>query len=116
MSSPRLSRPASAPTQRVLAQWLDYLEQLHPQTIAMGLERVLRVKQALAIDVSFPVITIGGTNGKGSCCALLEAMLLHAGYRVGCYTSPHLLRYNERVRIGGREVDDATLCRAFRAH
>ena len=97
----------------MLAQWLDYLEQLHPQAIAMGLERVLRVKLALALEIGCPVITVGGTNGKGSCCAMLEAMLLHAGYRVGCYTSPHLLRYNERVRIGGREVDDDLLCRAF---
>ncbi len=96
-----------------LDDWLRHLEQLHPQAIAMGLERVLRVKQALALNPGFPIITVGGTNGKGSCCALLEAMLLHAGYRVGCYTSPHLLRYNERVRIGGREVDDGALCRAF---
>jgi dihydrofolate synthase/folylpolyglutamate synthase len=96
-----------------LDEWLDYLERLHPQGIAMGLERVLRVKQALALDPGYPIITVGGTNGKGSCCAMLEAMLQHAGYRVGCYTSPHLLRYNERVRIGGTEVDDDALCRAF---
>lgn len=98
---------------RTLAQWLEYLERLHPQPIAMGLERVLRVKDALALAPAFPIIAVGGTNGKGSCCAMLEAILHNAGYRVGCYTSPHLLRYNERVRIGGREVDDATLCRAF---
>ena len=61
----------------------------------------------------FRSMTVGGTNGKGSCCAMLEAILAHAGYRVGCYTSPHLLQYNERVRIGGRPVDDATLCAAF---
>ena len=71
----------------------------------MGLERVSRVKQALALDPGYPIITVGGTNGKGSCCAMLEAMLLHAGYRVGCYTSPHLLRYNERVRIGGQDSE-----------
>jgi dihydrofolate synthase/folylpolyglutamate synthase len=96
-----------------LEQWLAYLEQLHPQAIALGLDRVERVRQALSIAPSYPIITVGGTNGKGSCCAMLEAMLLHAGYRVGCYTSPHLLRYNERVRVGGRSVDDAALCRAF---
>ena len=79
----------------------------------MGLERVLRLKQALALDPGYPIITVGGTNGKGSCCAMLEAVLLHAGYRVGCYTSPHLLRYNERVRIGGRIANDDELCRAF---
>ena len=96
-----------------LDEWLAYVEQLHPQAIAMGLERVRGVRRALALDPGFPLITVGGTNGKGSCCAMLEAVLLHAGYRVGCYTSPHLLRYNERVRIGGREADDAALCRAF---
>jgi len=79
----------------------------------MGLERVSEVARALAIIPSFPVITVGGTNGKGSCCTMLEAILVAAGYRVGCYTSPHLLRYNERVRIGGVEADDDTLCRAF---
>jgi dihydrofolate synthase/folylpolyglutamate synthase len=96
-----------------LEQWLAYLEQLHPQAIALGLDRVERVREALAIAPVCPIITVGGTNGKGSCCAMLEAMLLHAGYRVGCYTSPHLLRYNERVRVGGRAVEDAELCRAF---
>ena len=98
---------------RTLAQWLAYLEQLHPQAIAMGLDRVSRVAQALGLTAQFTVVTVGGTNGKGSCCAMLEAMLLHAGYHVGCYTSPHLLRYNERVRIGGREIEDEILCRAF---
>lgn len=99
--------------QRTLAQWLEYLEQLHPQAIAMGLERVARVARALGIEPGFPIVTVGGTNGKGSCCAMLEAILLHAGYRVGCYTSPHLLRYNERVRIAGADADDSTLCGAF---
>src|SRR3972149_9614097 len=101
------------PRPETLDEWLAYLERLHPQAIAMGLERVLRVRQALALNPGHPIITVGGTNGKGSCCAMLEAVLLHAGYRVGCYTSPHLLRYNERARIGGREADDGALCRAF---
>jgi len=96
-----------------LDQWLEYIERQHPKTIELGLQRVSAVRAALDLEPAFPVITVGGTNGKGSCCALLEAMLLAAGYRVGCYTSPHLLRYNERVRIGGREADDAALCRAF---
>ncbi len=96
-----------------LAQWLTHLEQLHPQAIALGLDRVERVRRELGIKPACPVITVGGTNGKGSCCAMLEAILLHAGYRVGCYTSPHLIRYNERVRVGGRAVDDDALCRAF---
>jgi dihydrofolate synthase/folylpolyglutamate synthase len=65
------------------------------------------------LSPDFPVIVVGGTNGKGSVCAMLEAMLTAAGYRVGCYTSPHLLRYNERVRVGQREVEDAALCASF---
>ncbi len=97
-----------------LAEWLSYLERLHPQAVAMGLDRVVRVRHALALDLAQPIITVGGTNGKGSCCGMLEAILSCAGYRVGCYTSPHLLRYNERVRIGGTEVPDGVLCRAFR--
>ena len=101
------------PKPRTLDEWLNYLERLHPQAIVMGLERILSVSRALALAPGYPIITVGGTNGKGSCCAMLEAILLHAGYRVGCYMSPHLLRYNERVRIGGREVDDAVLCAAF---
>jgi len=100
-------------TERTLAQWLEYLEQLHPQAIAMGLDRVSHVARELELRPSASIITVGGTNGKGSCCAMLEAILLRAGYKAGCYTSPHLLRYNERVRIDGREVDDAVLCDAF---
>ena len=99
--------------QRTLAQWLEYLERLHPQAIAMGLERVSNVARALGLDPRCAIITVGGTNGKGSCCAMLEAILLHGGYRVGCYTSPHLLRYNERVRIDGAEAGDSALCAAF---
>ena len=98
-----------------LADWLAYLELLHPKTIELGLERVQAVKQALKLNPDYPLITVGGTNGKGSTCAYLEAMLMAAGYRVGCYTSPHLLRYNERVRIAGHEVEDADLCAAFAA-
>jgi dihydrofolate synthase / folylpolyglutamate synthase len=98
-----------------LADWLVHIERVHPQSIAMGLERTLEVRQALGLVPAFPVITVGGTNGKGSACAMLEAMLQHAGYTTGRYTSPHLLRYNERVRIGGVEADDDMLCRAFSA-
>lgn len=96
-----------------LPDWLSYLERLHPKTIELGLERVNRVKQRMGLAPRFPIITVGGTNGKGSTCAMLERILSEAGYRVGCYTSPHLLRYNERVRVAGVEVDDAQLCRAF---
>jgi dihydrofolate synthase/folylpolyglutamate synthase len=96
-----------------LADWLTYLESLHPKTIALGLERVAQVKQRLNLQADFPIITVGGTNGKGSVCAMLESILHAAGYRVGCYTSPHLLDYNERVRIGKKQASDAELCASF---
>jgi dihydrofolate synthase/folylpolyglutamate synthase len=98
---------------RTLSDWLLYLERIHPKTIEMGLERVDRVRADLDLVPSCPIITVGGTNGKGSTCAMMEAILSCAGYRVGCYTSPHLLRYNERVRIGRQEADDDELCNAF---
>ena len=96
-----------------LAAWLLYLESLHPKTIALGLERVAQVRQRLNLNPDFPVIVVGGTNGKGSVCAMLESMLYAAGYRVGCYTSPHLLDYNERVRISKKPASDAELCASF---
>jgi len=96
-----------------LAGWLAYLESLHPKTIALGLERVEKVRQRLSLDPGFPIITVGGTNGKGSVCAMLESILHAAGYRVGCYTSPHLLRYNERVHISKKQVSDSELCVSF---
>ncbi len=96
-----------------LADWLSYLESLHPKTIALGLERVAQVKQRLNLQPDFPVIIVGGTNGKGSVCAMLEAILHAAGYCVGCYTSPHLLDYNERVRIAKQQASDAELCASF---
>jgi dihydrofolate synthase/folylpolyglutamate synthase len=96
-----------------LADWLAYLERIHPSVIDMGLERVSAVRDRLAMAPGFPIITVGGTNGKGSVCAMLEAILSGAGYRVGLYGSPHLLRYNERVRVARHEVDDSALTRAF---
>ena len=98
-----------------LVDWLAHLEGLHPKGqsgIELGLERVARVKEALQQRSTCPVIIVGGTNGKGSTCAYLEAIYRAAGYRVGCYTSPHLLVYNERVRVDGLSVDDADLCAA----
>lgn len=97
----------------MLTSWLEYLEQLHPKTIDMGLDRVRQVKDAVGLSPGFPVITVGGTNGKGSACAILESILSCAGYRVGCYTSPHLLRYHERIRIDKKEATDEALCTAF---
>jgi dihydrofolate synthase/folylpolyglutamate synthase len=99
-----------------LSGWLNHLEGLHPKGqagIELGLERVARVKHALGQRQDCPLIIVGGTNGKGSTCAFLEAIYTFAGYRVGCYSSPHLLEYNERVRIDGVPVDDAALCAAF---
>lgn len=101
---------------QTLADWLTHLEGLHPKGqagIELGLDRVRRVRDALGQREHCPVITVGGTNGKGSTCAYLENIIDRAGYRVGCYTSPHILAYNERVRVNGRPVDDATLCTAF---
>ena len=100
-------------TPRSLDGWLAYIERVHPQTIAMGLDRVRAVKEALGLVPACPVITVGGTNGKGSACMMLEAILHHAGYNTGCYTSPHLLRYNERVRIARETASDARLVQAF---
>ena len=99
-----------------LPDWLAHLERLHPKGergIELGLERVLRVQAALGQVQHCPVIIVGGTNGKGSTCAYLEAIYRAAGYCVGCYTSPHLLDYNERVRIDGVPIDDESLCAAF---
>ncbi len=100
---------------KTLEQWLAYVEQQHPQEIALGLDRVKAVMERLQIRLECPVVTVGGTNGKGSTCAMLEATARAAGYRTALYTSPHLLRYNERVRLRGREADDAPLCEAFAA-
>ncbi len=101
---------------RGLDGWLAHLEALHPRGsagIELGLERVAAVKFRLGQRETCPVILVGGTNGKGSTCAMLERILLTAGYRVGLYTSPHLLHYNERVRINGIAADDASFCAAF---
>ncbi|MSQ58224.1 MAG: bifunctional tetrahydrofolate synthase/dihydrofolate synthase [Betaproteobacteria bacterium] len=97
-----------------LADWLAHLERLRPKTIELGLARVQSVWARMGITVTFPILTVGGTNGKGSTCAFLESMLRCAGYAVASYSSPHLLRYNERVRVRGKAVDDETLCAALR--
>ena len=91
-----------------LAAWLSYLENLHTKTIDLGLERVSAV--AATLDVLKPapfVFTVAGTNGKGTTCRTLEAMLMAAGLRVGVYSSPHLVRYTERVRVQGEELPEA---------
>ncbi len=99
-----------------LADWLCYLEQIHPLVMDLGLQRVGTVAERLGLrTLPCRVVTVGGTNGKGTTCALLEAIYSAAGYRVGVYSSPHLLHYNERVRIDGVNVSDEALCRAFQA-
>lgn len=96
-----------------LNTWLNYLEHLHPSAIDMGLERVRFVASRLALETKAIKIVVGGTNGKGSTCAMLEAITLAAGYKVGLYTSPHLLHFNERARINGKIVSDAEFVQAF---
>ena len=107
--------PASL-TRRSLDDWLDYISAQHPATIALGLDRVREVADGLDLhERQVATITVGGTNGKGSTCAMLERILLEAGYHVGLYTSPHLLRYNERVRIKARKQPMTRLVGRIRA-
>jgi dihydrofolate synthase/folylpolyglutamate synthase len=97
-----------------LAMWLDYLENIHTSAIDLGLERVQQVaERANLLHPQAKVITVAGTNGKGSTCAILESILLDAGYSVGVYSSPHLIRYNERVRINGHPLADSKHTEAF---
>jgi dihydrofolate synthase / folylpolyglutamate synthase len=96
-------------------EWLAYIEALHPKSISMGLDRVKTVRDKLALNLHFPVITVAGTNGKGSVCAMISQIYVQAGYRVGCYTSPHIHRYNERVSVNLQNISDDDLCIAFEA-
>ena len=97
-----------------LNEWLDWQENLHHTTIELGLERVTKVFKRLHPSLpSIPVISVAGTNGKGSSVALLESIYQSAGYQTGVYTSPHLLRYNERIHLNGEEVTDDVICEAF---
>ena len=101
-------------TSRSLADWLAYLEQLHPTAIDMGLDRVRAVAARMAMTRPAPLVaTVTGTNGKGSTCAFIASLLNAQGLKIGSYSSPHLLRYNERVLLSGREASDAELCEAF---
>ncbi len=95
--------------------WLERIERLHYRTIDLSLDRVRAVADRLAIGFDCPVFTVGGTNGKGSTCAMLESILRAAGYRAGLYTSPHLLRFSERARIAGEVVGDEALIEQFDA-
>lgn len=104
------------PRELNLNEWLAYLETLHPHAIELGLTRVREVaKRYNLLNSTCPVITVTGTNGKGSCVTFIESILLAAGYRVGAYLSPHLIHYTERVRINGNPVSDVAMCAAFTA-
>ena len=98
---------------KTLSEWLAYCEQLHPVAIDMGLERVRQVAERLELKLNVPVITVAGTNGKGSTCAMLEAIYLQAGYKTGVYTSPHLVDFEERCRLLGESPSADTFAAAF---
>ena len=89
-----------------LSVWLSYIEKIHPNDIDLGLDRVFKVKNAANIFPKFPVILVGGTNGKGSTCSFIESILNESGLNIGCYTSPHFRRFNERIRINKHEVSN----------
>jgi len=115
ITPPCLAKPSTVRSDS-LADWLQRLEHLKPERIELGLERVASVHARMRLPKpAHQVITIAGTNGKGSTAAFIEAIARAAGWRVGVYASPHLVRYNERVRIDGREADDAVLVAAFKA-
>lgn len=98
-----------------LADWLAHCERLHPKTIDLTLDRVQRVRERLGLSFDCPVFTIAGTNGKGSTCAMLESILRQAGYRIGVYTSPHLVHFEERCRIDGQAIRGEMLLPHFAA-
>jgi dihydrofolate synthase/folylpolyglutamate synthase len=98
---------------KTLDDWLAHAEHLHPKNIALGLDRVRAVADRLGLSFGCPVITVAGTNGKGSTCAMLESIFTHAGYRTAVFTSPHLVHFEERLRLRGQAVDGAELARQF---
>ncbi|WP_298608041.1 bifunctional tetrahydrofolate synthase/dihydrofolate synthase [uncultured Thiothrix sp.] len=107
---------SSAPLGQGLAEWLAWQETLHVSTIDLGLERIAKVATRMQLlKPAFPIITVAGTNGKGSTVALLTSILHSAGYQVGSYTSPHILRYNERITLNSLPVEDELLVKAFTA-
>ncbi len=96
-----------------LNQWLEYISKVHDKPMELGLERMKAMIERMGIEFACPVITVAGTNGKGSTCAMIDSILRHAGYHTGLHTSPHLIRFNERVVIDGKEVDDERIIEAF---
>ncbi|MEY4345468.1 MAG: hypothetical protein RL032_1300, partial [Pseudomonadota bacterium] len=107
---------ASMDTTNTLQDWLAYCEQLHPKGmngIELGLDRIRVVAQRMELRFTCPVITVAGTNGKGSTCAMLESILGQAGYKTGTFTSPHLVHFEERLRLNGEAVSATKLVAAF---
>ncbi len=102
-------------TKSSLGDWLARIERLHARPIDLGLDRVLKVAESLGLALDCTIVVVGGTNGKGSTCAMLDAILRAAGYRVGLYTSPHLLDFNERARVDGSDASDQSLIEQFEA-
>jgi dihydrofolate synthase/folylpolyglutamate synthase len=100
---------------RTLAEWLAHCERIHPKAIELTLDRIVAVKARLGLTLAATTIVVGGTNGKGSTCAMLESIALAAGYRVGLHSKPHLVHFEERCRIGGASVDGALLLPHFDA-
>ncbi|MED5311047.1 MAG: bifunctional tetrahydrofolate synthase/dihydrofolate synthase, partial [Pseudomonadota bacterium] len=89
-----------------LQEWLAHISRVHPREIELGLERTRRIAKAMSLSKLPKVVTVAGTNGKGSVLSVMESLLCNAGERVGCYTSPHLHRFNERIRLQGFPCDD----------
>jgi len=97
-----------------LPEWLEWQEELHFTAIELGLDRCTAVAENMGLlNPDFTVISVAGTNGKGSCVTMMESILGNSGYKTGCYTSPHLIRYNERIKLDGVEVTDEMLCESF---
>ena len=111
----RLPEAATLPLPTTLADWLARCERLHPKEIDMTLARTRRVKERLNLRFSAPLIAVAGTNGKGSTCAMLESIALQAGYRVGLYSKPHLVHFEERCRVNGKMVSADDLLPHFAA-
>ena len=110
---PKSSKSSKPNADASLNDWLAYLESIHSKPIDMGLDRLKVVQQHMNFALKGVVFTVAGTNGKGSTCAMLESILTQAGYKVGMYTSPHLIRFTERARINGAEVTEPELISAF---
>jgi dihydrofolate synthase/folylpolyglutamate synthase len=109
-----LSPQGTSPRFTTLREWLSWQESLHAKEIELGLDRCRAVAERMQVtQPRYATVSVAGTNGKGSSVAMLDSILSAAGYKVGRYTSPHLIRYNERIRVAGEIVDDATICAAF---